>query len=220
MSKFADTATSPLLLLVEGAEDLEVVGALLDVNSIVPGFAIKNATGIQQLKAAFNVELKATNIRKKVWVIADADNDCNSRWQMLRNCMIETGNYDISPKTPLPAEGAIFHPKTTDGITIGIWIMPDNTHQGMLEDFIAMLVKADDTLISHARNVTEALDADRQQHPHLFRNPHLPKAIIHTWLAWQDPPGRSIGTAILKNSLELNKPLGISFMQWLGKLQN
>lgn len=219
MSKFADKNTATSLLLVEGPEDKEVLGALLQVKQIEPEFAVSVETGLTNLKQAFRTGLKATNIRKKLWVLADADSDCGAKWQMLRDCMIEHGGYDVSPRTPLPEGGAVFTPKKATGITVGIWIMPDNSRPGMLEDFITLLVKADDTLIGHAQSVVDRLDADRNSHPSLFRPVHRSKAIVHTWLAWQDKPGRSMGTAILRNRLELEAPLCSRFIGWVQDLR-
>lgn len=207
------------MLLVEGIGDMEVVGALLDAKQIAPGFAISVENGINNLKQRFIVSLKATNQLKKLWVIADADSNCNAKWQMLRDCMTRHSGYDVNPKTPLPSEGAVFTPTNKQGITVGIWIMPDNSNAGMLENFIDMLVKSDDTLIAEARSIVDTLDAQRDRHSGIFKPIHKPKATIHTWLAWQDVPGRSIGSAILRKRLETSKPLCESFMQWLMNLQ-
>lgn len=216
---YPDERDTTSLLLVEGSEDEEVIGAAMQVKGLVPGFAISVAKGIANLKPAFSSRLKNTNILRKLWVIADADSDCNAKWQMLRQVMVENGSYDLTVKTPLPKQGAIFHSSDSNGITVGVWIMPDNEHPGMTEDFIATLVNEHDTLIGHAKMVTEALDNDRDRHPTLFRHVHLPKAIVHTWLSWQDKTGRSMGTAILRHWIDFNTPLGADFLGWLQQLQ-
>lgn len=216
---FPDITDASSLLIVEGPDDKEVIGAILRVHDMEPRFAVSVEEGVKNLKYAFSSRLKSTNTLKKLWVIADADSDCNAKWQMLRDCMIANGSYAVTPKTPLPKEGAIFAPSDENGITVGVWIMPDNDRPGMLEDFIASLTKENDTLIGHAVSKVHELDGDRASHPALFKHAHIPKATIHTWLAWQDVPGRSIGTAILKHKIDFSAPLCRIFLEWLGKLQ-
>ncbi len=218
-SFFPDERGTSSLLLVEGPDDKEVIGAILQVHEMTPGFAVSVEEGVKNLKQAFSSRLKSTNVLRKLWVMADADGDCNAKWQMLRDCMLANGSYDITPKTPLPKQGAVFYPKDDHGVTVGIWIMPDNESPGMIEDFITLLIKNDDTLIGHAVSKVEALDNERESHPNLFRQVHASKAVVHTWLAWQDKPGCSLGTAILKRKLDFSSSLCTDFLAWLGALQ-
>lgn len=217
MSKFVKDGETSSCLIVEGKGDLEVVSALL--GSSDAEFSAREIVGIGNLKSEFKNKLKATNYLKKLWVLVDADADCGSRWQMLRDKLIEHGGYDVTPKTALPKDGAIFKPKDAYDITVGVWVMPDNEHPGMLEDFVASLVCEGDTLIGIASDVVENLDAEREKHPSLFKAVHTSKAKIHTWLAWQDPPGISVGTAILKHRISTDAPLCEAFVAWLEKLR-
>lgn len=218
MSRFVKEEGRPSMLLVEGSEDAEVVCALLGSQGIEPEFDVRVETGLSNLKRSFEIRLKNTNVLRRLWVMVDADADCAAVWQMLRDCLINHGGYDVTPFTPLSAGGAVFVPKDSEEITVGIWIMPDNSHPGMVETFIEMLVASDDTLIAEARAEVERLDAERHRHRNIFRPQHKPKAVIHSWLSWQDPPGRSMGTAILKKRIETESPLCNAFMQWLSQL--
>lgn len=218
-SLFPEIYETSSLLLVEGPDDKEVIGAIMHCNAIKPGFAVSVEEGIKNLKLSFSSRLKNTNVLNKLWVIMDADGDCNAKWQMLRDCMICNGSYDITCKTPLPRSGAVFYPSDDTGVTVGVWIMPDNENTGMVEDFIAQLVKTDDTLIDHAVSTVKNLDGDREKHPALFRQVHMSKAVIHTWLAWQDKPGNSLGTAILKRKIDFSASLFTDFIAWIKKLQ-
>lgn len=219
MSRFVKEEGWPGLLLVEGPEDSEVVCALLQTQGIVRRFDVREEDGLANLKQSFVTRLKSTNVLRRLWVLADADTDCNAVWQMLRDCLINNGGYEIDVHTSLPAGGAVFEPQNPEEITVGIWIMPDNCCPGMVESFIEMLVKSDDTLIGEARATVERLDAERHKHKNIFKTVHKPKAVIHTWLAWNNKPGRSMGTAILKKLIETDGPLCNSFMEWLMKLQ-
>jgi len=45
-----------------------------------------------------------------------------------------------------------------------------------------------------------------------------PKAIIHTWLAWQSEPGKPLGTAITARFLDANVAQVDVLVDWLRKL--
>jgi hypothetical protein len=51
-----------------------------------------------------------------------------------------------------------------------------------------------------------------------FSAPHVSKARIHPWLAWQDEPGSPMGQAIGKRDLDAHAPLAESFVDWLRRL--
>lgn len=81
---------------------------------------------------------------------------------------------------------------------IGIWIMPDNRRNGYLEHFIAELVPEGDMLWAHAQTVVGQLP-DRR-----FSVAKEQKALLHTWLAWQETPGLPFGTALSSGILTRN----------------
>jgi len=45
-----------------------------------------------------------------------------------------------------------------------------------------------------------------------------PKAVIHTWLAWQEEPGKPLGTAITAKYLDAGVPEVNDFINWLRQL--
>jgi len=49
-------------------------------------------------------------------------------------------------------------------------------------------------------------------------SPELPKAEIHTWLAWQVQPDKALGTAITARYLDPDVPEVTIFMGWLRRL--
>jgi hypothetical protein len=93
--------------------------------------------------------------------------------------------------------------------------MPDNQLKGMLEDFIAMLVPAADTLMPV---VDCSLAYLEQNGLNLYAEAHKPKTKIRTWLAWQKDPETSRGTAISKKILETDNEICRKFIEWLTKL--
>ena len=52
-----------------------------------------------------------------------------------------------------------------------------------------------------------------------FIEAHRTKAHIHTWLAWQDPPGQQLGEAIRSSTLLSDTLLAQTFLAWLIKLK-
>jgi hypothetical protein len=52
-----------------------------------------------------------------------------------------------------------------------------------------------------------------------FKDAHLSKAVIHTYLAWQDPPDmQRLGLAIRKGTFENIQIECKAFLQWIEKL--
>ena len=95
---------------------------------------------------------------------------------------------------------------------LGIWIMPNNQTKGILENFLQFLVPETDTLLGYARKCVTDLP---QQ---LFIGDAEPKAIIHTWLAWQAEPGKPYGTAITAKFLDPTTPEADVLVNWLNRL--
>ena len=96
---------------------------------------------------------------------------------------------------------------------LGFWLMPDNTNPGMLEDFCADL--ADRESFEFADQcVTEAQERSLTN----FNDIHRSKAVIHTYLAWQDEPGQPLGQAITTHSLKPETYIAQSFTGWLRTL--
>ncbi|MCF6283693.1 MAG: hypothetical protein L3K26_00660 [Candidatus Hydrogenedentes bacterium] len=143
-------------------------------------------------------------------VVLDADSpDLRGKWQSLRDRMNRAG---IAIPTAPEVGGTIIersekHPR------LGIWLMPDNSADGMLEDFCASLAAPE--ALDYARTCVGA--AKELRHT-TFKDVHLSKACVHTYLAWQDEPGRPLGQAITAHSLDPKHELATSFAEWLKEL--
>jgi len=72
---------------------------------------------------------------------------------------------------------------------------------------------------------------DRQLHDHAatasaaasslgapFKAVHQDKVLLHTWLAWQDPPGQALGTAAKARALNASAPAFLPFVAWFRRL--
>jgi len=97
---------------------------------------------------------------------------------------------------------------------VGIWIMPDNQTNGILENFLRFLVPADSPLFEHVRSSVARIPAGERRFSQLAE----PKAIIHTWLAWQEEPGRPLGTAITARYLDHEVAQVDILVSWLNRL--
>lgn len=93
--------------------------------------------------------------------------------------------------------------------------MPNNRFEGMLEDFALNMIPAEDLLIRKVEVVLSELEAEGIQR---YKQVHRSKAKIHTFLAWQDEPGKPIGQAITTRILNPDAEEAKAFIGWLNKL--
>jgi hypothetical protein len=99
-----------------------------------------------------------------------------------------------------------------DGLpSIGVWIMPNNTSDGMIEDFILNAVAAESAAwLEKARQTVASLDR-----PLFDRQRHDSKAIVSTWLAWQRMPGKQIVSTVGDGLIDLETTQIQNLRQWL-----
>ena len=114
-------------------------------------------------------------------------------------------------RTPQRAgSGAVFVHE--DGLpSVGLWIMPDNRSDGMLEDSLSQTVARDShSLFEHARDAVKSL-------PNPLFDParHGSKAVVATWLSWQRMPGKHIVSAVGERLLDLKSDLMRQIRSWL-----
>jgi hypothetical protein len=108
--------------------------------------------------------------------------------------------------------GIIFNNPDSSG-SFGLWVMPDNQNEGMLEDWIKnCIVDTELTLFQQATNTLQQL-TNRKFPDHL-----LSKAEVATWLAWQKKPGHGIYSVIKDDLLDLEHPLFKELERWLIKV--
>lgn len=97
----------------------------------------------------------------------------------------------------------------------GFWLMPDNVNSGMLEDFLMKIIKKPEQCIDLAeRCIKEA----KTEGCCTFKDAHLSKAIIHTYLAWQHEPGNTLELSIKTGKLDKNAELAQKLIAWLKQL--
>jgi hypothetical protein len=148
---------------------------------------------------------------RAVAFVLDADSPLANRWQAIRDRL---QRVDVStPDTP-SREGFIGRSEKYQ-TTVGVWLMPDNQHDGKLETFLRTLIAEDDSVIRYAQYVT---DWAKKKKGAKFKPNDREKAVIHTWLAWQEEPGKPYGTAIRARFFRHDSPAALGFVAWFRQL--
>ncbi len=199
-------------LFLEGKNDFHVICSLLEHHKIPERFKVQDKEGIDRLLEAFEVGLQ---LREGcIGIIIDADTDLTASWQRV-TAILKGSGYNNVPANPM-SEGTVL--KEEERSTVGIWLMPNNKIPGMLEDFVSLLVPRNDLLWPITNDVIQKVKVVEEGRR--FRDVHESKARIHTWLAWQEEPGKPMGQAITACYLDASAPYAQQFMNWIRKLFN
>ena len=200
------------ILLVEGKDDEHVLKHICGNRGIPHLDQVKPLDSVEKLLEDFPVQLKASNEEGDVvGMVIDADTNLDARWRAIRQRLIQSGYQDV-PDNP-ESEGTILEPPPQSTLPkTGIWIMPDNQTTGILENFLRFLVPQPTPLFDHVIASVDSVPERR------FGCLNKPKAIIHTWLAWQEDPGLPYGTAITARFLNPDLPEADVLVSWLMRL--
>jgi hypothetical protein len=201
---------------------LNVIAHILKAHGLEGKIRIRDQEGVEKVKSGLDeelfgklledlpTELKGSDV-VAVGVLVDADLDIAARWQSLAD-RLKGLKYAGVPDAP-PAEGVIL-----DGDEnlppFGVWLMPDNTLPGMLEDFIELLVPPErENLWQMAVSAIKAIPPAERPF-----GDKIAKARIHTYLAWQERPGVPYGIAIREKFLAAKSPQAAGLVAWMRKL--
>lgn len=198
-------------LLVEGNDDQHVILALCKKFMLPENFEVIDCKGIENMFEQIPVRFKQAEIFK-IGIIIDADSNLQSRWARLSS-LLSNLNFPI-PDT-IPPEGLIR--ENPENKRVGVWIMPNNNINGMLEDFITFLIPQEDNLLPI---VDTTLLSIEEQNLNQYPIMHNSKAKIHTWLAWQQDPGTPMGLSITKRYLSTDEANCTNLIQWLNSVFN
>lgn len=197
------------VLMVEGPDDEHVVKHICGGRGLGRIETIHPYGGKDPLLEGIGARLKESDITT-LGIILDADTDLQARWQAVVDRLNQAG-YADTPDAPSPSGTVIPAPANSLLPRVGIWLMPDNRLPGILEDFLRFLVPAGDPLFAHVEQSLDSIPPGVCR----FSEPKKPKARIHTWLAWQEEPGKPLGQAISARYLDPNLPAGDVFAAWL-----
>lgn len=196
-------------LLVEGNDDQHVVLALCQKFDVPETFDVIDCEGIDKLNEQIPVRLKQSDI-DTLGIIIDADREIKNRWASLKGLLSAQG---FKVPNDLPSTGLVL--TNGNNIKAGVWIMPNNNLDGMIEDFISFLVPKDDKLLP----IVHATLADiEKQKLNKYPLVHKSKAVIHSWLSWQEDPGTPMGWGITKRYLTTDDETCLLLTKWLNEL--
>jgi len=207
MARIVSSQPESHVLLVEGPDDKHVIWQICNRSLETPDFYIQDRGGIEPLLDAIGAELNAPE-RRVLGVLTDADDDLPARWAAITNRLAEEGVQ--VPNSPEP-DGMVID--TVGKPRVGIWLMPNNTTEGELENFVEQMIPAGDSVWPLAQQcIDEIPPMDRK-----FTENKTLRAQIHAWLATREDP-RQMGLAIRTRDLAINNPLSQSFLRWLARL--
>ena len=198
------------LLVVEGADDFHALISLLDADKLRGRCRLEDGGGYETIRDSIDTRIDESGLERIGFVI-DADENINERWESLRDVLITRCGYKDVPRVP-EAEGTIIH--EDDKVTLGLWLMPNNVLPGALEEFIRLLISESDPLWDYAMASVENLPV----YPNPLTDNWMSKAKLHSWLAWQEEPGKPIGQAITKRYLNPRTQQAQMLFNWIRRL--
>ena len=215
--ELAEVEKSRRVLLVEGPDDHQVFRHLTGRHGLPEQFTVVPCGGIEAAYESLETRLLAEN-EDCLGIAIDVDGGdltdaTQRRWTRVQ-AILRASGYTNIPARP-HSEGTII--REAGKPVVGIWLMPDNELPGMLEDFVGLLVPEEEKprkLWMRATEAVQAIPADER----LFGPTDVTKAMIHTWLAWQEEPGSPMGLAIRKGFLNPHAPNAVKLIAWLRSL--
>ncbi len=206
-------------LLVEGESDRRFFTEIcktLGLSEIVTVVSPKDAGGPKNSKeGVFNIlpplldQLPDARITRLA-VVVDADSAANGSGykhviDKVEN-IVKPHGFTLASD---PVGGVLF--QHDDGLAdFGLWVMPNNGDEGMLEDWIKSCVHPDENqLFAHAKTVVDTLPQKK------FKSIHISKAEVATWLAWQKQPGHGLYRAVEDQLIDTNSALFLELNVWL-----
>ena len=125
----------------------------------------------------------------------DADNGPNQTWRRVAGQLTSALPAIPLPTGPTPSGVIIPEDASIGNPRIGIWIMPDNSTDGELENFVADMIPNDDPVWPLSQQYIDSIPPQHRK----FAPGKCLRAQIHAWLAVREDP-RQMGLAIRTRS--------------------
>lgn len=146
-------------------------------------------------------------------VVVDSDHDTNHEGFAVTGARIVAILDSLGYAVPKALGPRIDGYKFThrDGLpSLSCWIMPNNSSDGFVEDFVTQSVEATESdLLTYARQVVSKLPRVK------FETWHTTKAEVAAFLAFQTSPGQQLAGAVGSNLLNFESGLGRRLVDWL-----
>ena len=212
------------ILVVEGKQDQDFYSALCRRAGVL-NVEVRSAPGSGKGNAIKFFEMLLKQLPggsiKNVGVVVDADYPAGkggdtgfgATYAEISNVAANAG-FAPPPIKPPPNAGYLLTPPA--GLQpAGVWIMPDNSNHGMVEDFVkqGVIDPSQKLLLSRASNAVEAI-----ANPLFNSSLHKSKAEVYTWLAWQKNPGSRLVGTVGGGLIDMNSQLQREFLSWLKRV--
>ena len=204
-------ATDPILV-VEGLNDRHVIRQLCERAEPALTFGIHDYQGIDNVINRIRAYANSPD-RPAVGFVLDADDGPNQTWLRVSGQLMNAVPAMPLPIGPNPDGVIIPEDASTGNPRIGIWIMPDNTSSGELENFVADMIPDGDPVWPPSQQYINSIPTPHRK----FAPGKTLRAQIHAWLAVREDP-RQMGLAIRTRDLAINNPLSQTFLRWLANL--
>ena len=204
----AGKRASRKVLLVEGIDDKYVVEKLCERHNFEVEFDILDSGGFPELKKAIPLQARAEG-QEALGVLIDGNENPAGRWDGVTYQLRMEG---YKPPRQMASNGTIIA-----GVgrrpQVGVWLMPDNSSKGQLEDFVQELIPAGDPVWPLATDYIEGIPESERK----FTLRKMQRAKVHAWLAAREEP-RKMGLAIQAGDLDAHAQPAIRLINWLRRL--
>ena len=214
---------SKCILLVEGEADKSFFNEICKILNLPPKLEVappKRFGGSQNNKEGVLNHLNKVLIKQvddaeitRLAIVIDADSVVNGGgYQRAIDRVADIVHPYGFTLASNPVSGVIFQ-HDDDLADFGLWVMPNNRDEGMLEDWIKDCIHPDENdLFVHAGTVVDTLPQTK------FNPIHISKAEVATWLAWQKKPGHGLYHAVEENLIDTNSALFQELSDWLNHI--
>lgn len=192
------------LLVVEGPDDEHVIWHLYKRAGYHVDFDVEAKGSVEQVVQSIRVEANVSG-RRSLGVVVDANDKLAARWRDISN---EFSSVGIQLPPHPEASGTVV--QAPSGLPrVGVWLMPDNSSAGELEDFLSGIVPSGDPIWplaqSYVGDAFKLLPGGR---------PKRSKAEIHAWLAGKNG-GLPMGLSVKTGLFDPGVPTAQTFLAWL-----
>ncbi len=206
-------------LHVEGTDDSHAIRHLLIRHGIdydqkpwpMEFPSIEEIGGKPDLLEGVETAVRVSNNRS-IGFVLDANSSLLDGWVAVLSRLRRVG---VEAPDAIPRKGFVGDAQAYRA-RVGVWLMPDNQREGTLENFLRDLVEEEDPLLPYAEeSVKHAKKLGAG-----FADSDADKALLHTWLAWQEEPGRPYGTAIRARYFRHDSAAARDFVAWFRTVFN
>ena len=151
--------------------------------------------------------------RLGIIVDSDYEEDGGGVENTLRQIHDKIKDHGYSSSYKRFSNSGIYFEGEDDLPKLGVWVMPNNLDEGMLEDWMLSICHPDEQgfLTSVVQTVT-AIPSPK------FKKIHEAKAISNTWLAWQKKPGQGFSSLFKEGLIDENHTNYKNWLDWMNEI--